>query len=84
MNNKQAKALAAVFAKPSPANVAWSDLESLLVAVGCEIVEGAGSRVTFVFKGHVESFHRPHPEKDAKRYQVKQAKDFLASIGVRP
>jgi hypothetical protein len=84
MNSKQTKTMLAVFAEPTPANLAWSDLESLLVAVGGEILEGAGSRVTFVFEGHVESFHRPHPAKEAKRYQVKQAKAFLASIGVRP
>ena len=66
------------------ANVEWSAIERLLVSVGCEVVEGAGSRVTFVYQGHIESFHRPHPAKEAKRYQVKQARDFLVRIGVRP
>ena len=84
MNSKQAKTLKAIFTTPTMANVEWSAIERLLVSVGCEVVEGAGSRVTFVYQGHIESFHRPHPAKEAKRYQVKQARDFLARIGVRP
>lgn len=84
MNSKQAKPLKAIFTTPTMANVEWSAIERLLVSVGCEVVEGAGSRVTFVYQGHIESFHRPHPAKEAKRYQVKQARDFLVRIGVRP
>jgi hypothetical protein len=84
MNSKQARTLRALFASPTPANIEWAAIETLLIAVGCEIGEGSGSRVRFVFKGHVESFHRPHPEKEAKRYQVRQARDFLVQIGVKP
>jgi hypothetical protein len=84
MNSKHKKTLAALFASPTPANIEWVAIERLMVAVGCEIVEGAGSRVTFVFQNHVESFHRPHPAKEAKRYQVRQARDFFDRIGVRP
>ena len=84
MNGKQKKTLAAVFATPVSGTIAWADIESLLVAVGCTIVEGSGSRVRFAFKDHIASFHRPHPTKEAKRYQVKDARDFLLQIGVRP
>jgi len=28
--------------------------------------------------------HRPHPAKEAKRYQLRDARDFLERIGVRP
>jgi hypothetical protein len=56
VNSKQKKTLAAVFAEPTPANIEWQAIESLLVAVGCEIVEGTGSRVRFVKSGHVASF----------------------------
>ncbi|MBX3529982.1 MAG: type II toxin-antitoxin system HicA family toxin [Rhizobiaceae bacterium] len=84
MNSKHRKTLAAVFAEPTPANIDWNDLESLLVAAGCELVEGRGSRVRFTCNGEVESFHRPHPKKEALRYQVRAARDFLEQIGVRP
>jgi hypothetical protein len=84
MNSKHKTTLTAIFVNPTRASIAWKDVENLLIAVGCEVVEGAGSRVTFCFNGHVESFHRPHPAKEAKRYQVKQARHFLTRIGIRP
>jgi hypothetical protein len=64
--------------------MAWADIESLLIAVGCQVVEGSGSRVRFINAGEFESFHRPHPAKEAKRYQVKAARAFLIRIGVTP
>jgi len=84
MNSRQAKTLASIFKDPVSANVHWADIESLLRSIGCEVVEGNGSRVRFHFRGELESFHRPHPEKEAKRYQVRAARDFLTRIGIVP
>lgn len=84
MNSKQRKTLAAVFADPVSGTVEWSAIETLLVAAGCEVIEGSGSRVRFVFDGMVATFHRPHPAKEAKRYQVRDAREFLLRIGVKP
>ncbi|MEG6507529.1 type II toxin-antitoxin system HicA family toxin [Methyloligella sp. 2.7D] len=82
MNSRQKKTLAAVFAEPVKGNVAWNDIESLLVAAGATLIEGSGSRVRFEKDGIVATFHRPHPAKEAKRYQVKDARAFLKQIGV--
>lgn len=84
MNSKQRKTLIAVFAEPAPAGIEWSAVESLLVAAGCRRIEGGGSRVKFVRDGLIASFHRPHPAKEAKRYQVRDARDYLEKLGVRP
>lgn len=84
MNGKQRKVLKAVFSDPVSGSIAWQDVESLLIAAGCAVIEGKGSRVRFNFKGEIESFHRPHPEKEAKRYQVRAARDFLTRIGITP
>jgi hypothetical protein len=84
MNSKQKKTLAAVFANPVPGSIQWRYIESLLVAIGCQLIEGDGSRVRFNFNGAVASFHRPHPNKEAKRYQVREAREFLTQIGVMP
>ena len=81
MNSKQRKTLAAVFKEPTSGTVEWTAIESLLVAVGCRIIEGSGSRVRFERDGVVASFHRPHPDKEAKRYQVRDARDFLTQLG---
>jgi hypothetical protein len=84
MNSKQARTLARVFADPVPANIEWAEIESLLIAVGCDVIEGSGSRVRFVCRDVVAAFHRPHPAKEAKRYQVRDAREFLLKIGVKP
>ena len=84
MNNRQAKILKAVFADPVPAGMAWAAIEGLLVAAGCKVIEGSGSRVRFEKDGIIASFHRPHPAKEAKRYQLRDARDFLVRIGVTP
>ena len=84
MNSKQRRTLAAVFADPVPGNIAWADIEGLLVALGAKVIEGRGSRVRFAKGGEVETFHRPHPAKEAKRYQVRAAREFLQRIGVEP
>jgi hypothetical protein len=84
MNNRHRRTLEAVFRDPVSGTIDWADIEALLVAAGAEVIEGRGSRVRFA-KGHeVETFHRPHPAKEAKRYQVRAARDFLERIGVTP
>ena len=84
MNNRHRKALVTVFSEPVPATVAWADIEALLVAAGARVIEGQGLRVRFEKDGEVETFHRPHPAKEAKRYQVRAARAFLERIGVHP
>jgi HicA toxin of bacterial toxin-antitoxin, len=82
MNSKQRKTLKAVFAEPTSGNVDWANIESLLLAVGCKLIEGRGSRVRFEKDDEVETFHRPHPAKEAKRYQVRAARAYLVRLGV--
>ena len=80
----QTRLLQALFADPVSATIRWSDIESLLVASGCQVFEGSGSRVKFVKDGVVAAFHRPHPEICAKRYQVRDAREYLLKIGIKP
>ena len=84
MNSKHRKTLAVVFTDPVSGTVEWSAVERLLVAAGARVIEGRGSRVRFEKDGEVETFHRPHPAKEAKRYQVRAARAFLERIGVTP
>lgn len=84
MNVKNRKTLQAVFRQPVSASIAWRDIENLFRSVGAESVEGRGSRVSFIKDGVIASFHRPHPEKEAKRYQVRDARAFLERVGIEP
>ena len=47
LNNKHRSTLEAVFSKPTPSALEWSRIEALLVAAGCVVIEGRGSRVLF-------------------------------------
>ncbi len=84
MNSKHAKTLEALFADPLNGNLEWSRSEGLLVGLGCRVIEGSGSSVTFEKGGEKVFFHRPHPGKDALRYRVQQAREFLDHIGAKP
>ncbi|WP_043698591.1 type II toxin-antitoxin system HicA family toxin [Tepidimonas taiwanensis] len=84
MHSRHRKTLEAIFAKPTSATIEWSRIEALLIAVGCTVIEGRGSRVRFAFGDKVATFHRPHPAKEAKPYQVEDARTFLERIGVKP
>jgi hypothetical protein len=84
VNAKQKRTLQAVFADPVSGTIKWAAIESLLVAAGCRVIEGRGSRVKFERSGILASFHRPHPEPNAKHYQVRDTREFLTRLGVRP
>jgi hypothetical protein len=84
MNTKQRRTLEAIFAVPAPRTLPFSEMESLFRAIGCEVIEGGGSRAAFRLWGVRVAFHRPHPEKEAQAYQVRAAREFLEALGIRP
>jgi hypothetical protein len=84
MNKTHRKTLNDIFSQPVPSTLEWRRIESLFVSLGAETIEGTGSRVRFVLNGIIVAFHRPHPAKEAKPYQVKDAKIFLENAGVKP
>ena len=84
MNSQQRKTLESVFGNPVNGALEWRKIESLLMAVGCVRTEGAGSSVAFAHSGLSVRFHRPHPQREALRYRVLDARKFLETIGVKP
>jgi hypothetical protein len=84
MNSRQRKTLEAVFGEPTKTNIAWADIETLLISVGCKVSEGSGSRVRFALGNKSLAAHRPHPQKEAKPYVVRASRDFLNSVGIKP
>jgi hypothetical protein len=84
MNSKHKKTLSIVFAKPVTASLEWAQIESLFSALGAQTIEGNGSRVRFILNTVVGTFHRPHPAKEAKQYQVLDARRFLEQAGIKP
>jgi hypothetical protein len=84
MNSTHRKTLAVIFSKPTARTLEWSRIEALLGAVGARVIEGSGSRVRFELNGEIANFHRPHPAKEAKSYQVDDARTFLTASGIMP
>ena len=84
MNKRHRETLDRVFQTPVPTSLEWRNIEALFLAVGARSVEGSGSRVRFELNGVVAIFHRPHPEKEAKPYQVRDARRFLEQAGIKP
>lgn len=73
-----------MFANPTTGTLEWSRVEALLIAVGCRVIAGRGSRLRFAFGDAVITFHRPHSAKEVKPYQVEDARAFLERIGIKP
>lgn len=84
MNKTHRLTLEAIFSLPIPSSQEWRRIESLFVSLGAKTIEGNGSRVRFELNGFIATFHRPHPAKEAKPYQVKDARLFLESAGEKP
>ena len=84
MNSRQRETLAAIFAEPTRADVAWSDIVSLFKGLGAEVTEGRGSRVRVALNGVLAVFHRPHPQKETNKGAVRAVRDFLVQAGVTP
>ena len=82
MNRKQRKTLESVFAIPTRANVKFSDIEKLLLSLEAQKVEGSGSRVAYIMPNLQRwEAYKPHPQKDARKYQVESLRDFLKGQG---
>ncbi len=81
---KHKKTLQAIFARPTSPSIVFSDIEALFVALGGSVTEREGSRVKIALQGESWHCHRPHPGKEARRYQVEEARELLERVGVKP
>jgi hypothetical protein len=84
MNKRHLKTLEIIFSDPVPKTLAWKRVEGLFIALGARVIEGRGSRVRFELNGVIATFHRPHPQKEAQPYQVRDARNFLEQAGIKP
>ena len=78
--SKHQRVLAAIYEKR--ANIAWLDIEAMLLYFGAEISEGRGSRVRIALNGVRAVFHRPHPQKETDRGAVASMRRFLIEAGI--
>ena len=68
-------------AAPTPADVRWADIISLLSALGVNVVERGGSRVQLVKGTDSMVVHRPHPRPETRRDTVRDIVRFIERTG---
>ncbi len=84
LSGRHRKTLRAVFDDPARSDIAWTDIEKLLVALGAELSEGRGSRVRIHLNQVRAVFHRPHPRKETDKGAIKAMRRFLLETGTFP
>ena len=84
MNSAHRKTYAVLFAGPIPKSLAFRNVESMLRAFGCVVVEAEGSRVDFSMGAQGVTLHRPHPGKEIKPYQIRLVRNLLGFAEIKP
>lgn len=84
LSSRHHRTLTAIFARPTLASLPFADIEALMVALGGTVKERAGSRVKIAVGIESWHCHRPHPGKEARRYQVEEARELLLRLGISP
>jgi hypothetical protein len=84
MKTKHRRVFEAIFAVPTRGGLVFSNIEALILALGGDVREGSGSRIVLELKGSRQYLHRPHPGKDAKKYQVEELREWLRQLEVTP
>ena len=82
MKRKHLKTLESIYSRPISANISWSDIEALLVALGARIEEREGSRVLVRLFDERRIFHRPHPSPMTDKGAVASLREWLNDNGV--
>jgi hypothetical protein len=66
----------------SPKDFTYNELKTVLSSFEYNEMQGAGSRVYFLKKGHKIKLHKPHPGNILKRYQLDLIIDELKKKGL--
>lgn len=84
LNSRNRETLEKIFQEPSRVDIEWDDFKRLMLALGAKFSCGRGAGRKFFLNGRQLIMHEPHPHKELKRYQVKDARDFLFEQGITP
>jgi hypothetical protein len=84
MKRQHQETLRLIFNRPVSGNIRWKEIEALLLALGAEIEERAGSRIGVTLFGVVRVFHRPHPSPSTDKGAVAAVRQWLEENGVKP
>lgn len=83
MGKKHDRALAAIFARPTRANIAWADVVALIEHLGGAVHDDrGGSMREFLLNGVRAIFHEPHPGNEVPQAMVRRLRIYLEEAGV--
>jgi hypothetical protein len=82
MKAKHRRVFETIFAVPTRGGIVFSDIEALILALGGDVREGSGARIVLELKGSRQYLYRPHPGKEAKKYQVEELREWLRQLEV--
>ena len=83
MKAKHRRILEAIFTRPTLGGIVFADIKALVRAMDGVVREGDGSRVAFELYGKRKYLHRPHPGKEAKKYQVEEIREWFQELEMR-
>ncbi|CAN5264827.1 type II toxin-antitoxin system HicA family toxin [soil metagenome] len=84
MGSRHWRTIDSIFEDPVRANIIWREVEQMLEHFGATISERSGSAIAIELNERTAFFHRPHPQKEAKRYQIRALREFLILTGMTP
>ena len=84
VSSKHQRTLERIFERPVRADLRWSDIEALFLALGGSIEEKKGSIIVVRLQGRPKVFHRPHPRPETDKGAVKAVRIMLEGLGITP
>ncbi|ECA2558625.1 TPA: type II toxin-antitoxin system HicA family toxin [Salmonella enterica] len=78
--SKHRKTLLDVLTSPPKSGIKWSDVVSLINALGGKVKNGNGSRRKFVLNGSVYQAHQPHPKNVMDKGAVNGLCEWLENV----
>jgi hypothetical protein len=80
MRRRHRVILERILARPTPSDIRWEEIESLMGALGVSMYERSGSRVHLVKGAESIVIHRPHPRPEVRRDTVRDIAEFIERI----
>ncbi len=80
MRRRHQRTLERMRAVPTPVDIRWAEIASLLNAMEVSFVERAGSRVQLVKGSDSIVVHKPHPGPETRRDTVRDILSFIELI----
>ena len=82
--SKHSKTLEKLLRSPTPSDIRWSDLVSLMSSFGYLVLNGNGSRRKFFHPEtkHILICHEPHPGPHVQKYAIEQIVQGLTQQGL--